>query len=116
MSSSSKSHDEIFVRGSAVTSLIFTIANSLYSTVHHLVCFGSSKKIKPDSSWNVFKRFSIYSTNQEYECMYGNIKYNQAIMLIQVHNMGKEGQCEVWGIYQNFANIIGATSVSRIFN
>jgi hypothetical protein len=74
-----------------VTSLIFTIGKSLYSTVHHLVCFGSSKKIKPGSSRNVFKPFSIYSPNQDYECTYGNFNYNHAIMLIQVHNLGKEG-------------------------
>jgi hypothetical protein len=37
--------------------------------------------------------FYLFS-NQEYECMYGNFKYNHAIMLIQVHNLGKEGQCE----------------------
>jgi hypothetical protein len=54
------------------------------------------------------KPLSIYSPNQEYECMYGNFKYNHAIMLIQVHNLGKEGQCEFWGIYQNFANKFGS--------
>jgi hypothetical protein len=90
--------------GRAVTSLIFTVAKSLYSIVHHHVWFGSSKKINPGSSWNVFNPFSIYSPNQEYECMYGNFKYNHAITLMKVHNLGKEGQCEFWRIYQNFAN------------
>jgi hypothetical protein len=33
-----------------VTSLIFTVDNSFYSTVHH-VCFGNSKAIKLGSSW-----------------------------------------------------------------
>jgi hypothetical protein len=55
-------------------SLISTVAKSLYSTVHHLVCFGNSKKIKPGSSWNVSKTFSIYFPNQEYECMYGKFE------------------------------------------
>jgi hypothetical protein len=45
--------------------------------------------------------FYLFS-NQEYECMYGNFKYHHAIKLIQVHNLGKEGQCELWGIYHNF--------------
>jgi hypothetical protein len=40
--------------------------------------------------------------------MYGNIKYNHAIMLIQVHNLGKEGQCEFCRIYQNFVNKFGS--------
>jgi hypothetical protein len=44
--------------------------------------------------------FYLFS-NQEYECMHGNFKYNHAIKLIQHHNLGKEGQCEFWGIYQN---------------
>jgi hypothetical protein len=70
--------------------------------------FGSSKKIKPGSSWNVFKPFSIYSPNQKSEPLYGNFKYNHAIMMIPVHNLGKEGQCEFWGICQNFANKFGS--------
>jgi hypothetical protein len=44
------------------------------------------------------------SSNQVYEFMSGNY----AIMLIQVHNLGKEGQCEFWGIYQNFTNKFGS--------
>jgi hypothetical protein len=40
--------------------------------------------------------FNLFS-NQVYECMYGNFKYNHAIMLIQVHNLRKEGQCEFLG-------------------
>jgi hypothetical protein len=51
--------------------------------------------------------FYLFS-NQEYKCMFGNIKYNQAVMLIQVSNLGKEGQCEFWGIYQNFSNKLGS--------
>jgi hypothetical protein len=103
-----------FLGGRVITSLNFTIAKSLYSTMHHLVKFGSSQE---DQNW--FKLECIQTlfylfSNQVYECMYGNLKYNHAIKLIQVHNIGKEGQCEFWGIYQNFTNMFGSQINSNL--
>jgi hypothetical protein len=88
-----------------VTSPIFTVDFSLYSTVQHLVWYWNFQRAsKLGSSRNSNSNPFHYFSNQVNKCMCGNFKSNHAIRSIQIHILGKEGKCEFRGIYQIFPN------------